>query len=203
MYESIHETLSKQDWPRRKYDILDFGSMWYGDPDGGWQTFMRWIFKDLLGTENINHILGVYPEYDIESLSQMADNSVNIVVADQVLEHVQRPWEAAKQVLRVLKPGGVAMVATPGMYPIHPSPLDCWRIMPDGYKVLFPESVWQTLALDMWGNADRVAHEFGVNKNLISGAPTYTVEEAMAQDGYVAGTDGKCPIQVWWLGRKK
>lgn len=203
MYESIHESLSRFYWQDRQYDILDFGSKWFGDPDGGWQTFMRWIFKDILGNENINHILGTYPEYNIENLNLLSNDSIDILVADQVLEHVERPWLAADEIHRVLKSSGLAMVATPGLYPIHPSPLDCWRIMPDGYKVLFPQDKWNWILFDMWGNADRVGFEYTYNKDLISGAPSYTVEQAMEQESFTPGHDGKCPLQLWWIGQKR
>jgi len=203
LYKSIYECLSSLPWENRKYDVLDFGSMWYGDPDGGWQTYMRWILKKLVGTHNVNHILGIYPEYNIENLHQLANNSMDFVVADQTLEHVQKPWLAAPEIHRVLKPGHLAMVATPGLYPIHPSPLDCWRIMPNGYEVLFPKSHWDWLLFDMWGNSDRVGYEYTNNKAILLGAPTYTVSEAMEQPFFTEGNDGKCPMQLWWIGRKK
>lgn len=202
MYESVHAALNNLVWDDRRYDVLDFGSKWFGDPDGGWATFMRTIFKDILGNENLNHILAVYPEFNIESLHQLADNSMDIIIADQVLEHVEHPWLAAEQIHAKLKPSGIAFVATPGLYPIHPSPLDCWRIMPDGYKVLFPATKWSVIKQDMWGDAARVAFEFGENEELLDGGQTYTVEEAMAQPTYKSSNDGKCPIQIWWIGRK-
>ncbi len=204
MYESIYETLSKERWEDRTYDVLDFGSEWFGDPDGGWQTNMRWMFKALIGLGRLNHILGVFPEYDAETLLSVPSSSLDVVVADQVLEHVERPWRAAETFVRVLKPGGIAVVCTPGLYPVHPSPLDCWRIMPHGYDVLFPKEEWVTLKKDMWGTAERVAFEYSNRvDDFLSGAPTYTVDEALGQPGFKAGTDGKCPLQLWWIGKKR
>lgn len=202
LYESIYNKLSSLNWQNKKYNVLDFGSMWFGDPDGGWQTYMRWMLKDVLGKENLNHILAVYPEYNAEDLSVVNSNSIDIIVADQVLEHVQKPWLAAEAFYRVLKPGGMAIVATPGLYPIHPSPLDCWRIMPDGYRVLFPDSEWTTILFDTWGSADRVAYEFLNNKEILNGGRTYTVDEAMQQPHYKE-KDNLCPMQLWWIGIKK
>lgn len=201
MYQSIYNHLKYLPWDNVSYDVLDFGSKWFGDPDGGWQTNMRWMFKDILGSK-MNHILATYPEYNAEDLLVCPDNSLDIIVADQVLEHVQRPWLAAEAFYRVLKPNGICIVATPGLYPIHKSPLDCWRIMPDGYNVLFPDGMWAKIVFDMWGSAERVGFEFAHNKELISGGPTYTVEDAMDQPGYVSGHDNYCPIQLWWIGRK-
>lgn len=202
LYEGIFDTLNKESFPQEKYDVLDFGSKWFGDPDGGWQTNMRWMFKDILGPK-LNHILATYPEYDVEVLAPCADSSIDILVADQVLEHVARPWVAAEQIYRVLKPGGIAVIATPGLYPIHKSPLDCWRILPDGYDVLFPPSRWGVLTRGMWGNAARVGFEYTNNANLVSGAPTYSVEEAMEQPYFSDQTDNLCPLQIWWVGRKR
>ena len=201
LYESVYSALSELKWEERIYDVLDFGSMWFGDPDGGWQTYMRWILKDILGKNNLNHILGTYPEYDAENLNRIPNNSLDMIVADQVLEHVQHPWYAAEAFHRALKPGGLAIIATPGLYPIHPSPLDCWRIMPDGYKVLFPSEKWETLLFDTWGSADRVAYELTNNKEILKGGRTYTVAEAMEQPHYQEN-DGLCPMQLWWIGRK-
>lgn len=201
LYESVYQKLKSLNWKNKKYNVLDFGSMWFGDPDGGWQTYMRSILKDVLGKENVNHILAVYPEYNAEDLSVVQSESIDILVADQVLEHVERPWLASEAFHRVLKPGGIAIVATPGLYPIHPSPLDCWRIMPDGYRVLFPESKWKTILFDTWGSAERIAYEFTYNKEILNGGRTLTVEQAVGQPFYDSN-DRICPIQLWWVGIK-
>jgi len=46
----------------------------------------------------------------------LADNSVDIVIADYVLEHVQDPWGFASEVDRVLKPGGYFCARTPSKW---------------------------------------------------------------------------------------
>lgn len=202
MYADVHRALAGLSWDQGRYDVLDFGSEWFGDPDGGWQTYMRWMLKAIVGNDRLNHVLGVYPQYNIEALPS-ADHSFDMVVADQVLEHVQRPWLAANEVWRVTKPGGIAMVATPGLYPVHPSPLDCWRIMPDGYRLLFPEAQWEWLTFGMWGDRERVGFEYTYNVDLMKASPTYTADEALTQPTFHEGTDGLCPMQIWWVGRKR
>jgi ubiquinone/menaquinone biosynthesis C-methylase UbiE len=44
------------------------------------------------------------------------DNSMNIVIADWVLEHVQNPDDFVKEIYRVLKPGGFFCARTPHKY---------------------------------------------------------------------------------------
>lgn len=204
LYEGIWYALSQQTWESRVYRVLDFGSRWYGDEDGGWRTHMRTMLKSLLGKENLDHVLGTYPEYNIEQLSTVPDDSFDFVIADQVLEHVQRPWLAAQEIHRVCKPGGIAVVATPGLYPIHPSPLDCWRIMPDGYRVLFDEREWEWLKFGQWGTAARVAYEYSEPGGAFPyGPPHRTVEQSLETPGYRAGDDGRCPLQLWLVARKR
>lgn len=205
-YEDICAALSKLTWENRRYRMLDFASRWYGDPFGGWATIMRSMMRSLVGgDENLEHVLGAYEDgYDIQNLRAIiADGEFDIVVADQVLEHVARPWLAADEIARVTKTGGVAVVATPGLYPIHPSPLDAWRILPDGYRQLFGDDKWETLTLSFWGNADRIAFEYGMNGAFPDGPPRTTVEQARQQPGFFPGNDGRCPIQVWWTGVRR
>lgn len=203
LYESIHGALARQVWDRPRYRVLDFCSRWFGDEDGGWRTHLRTMLKGVLGRERVDHVAATYPEYDIEELTGVPDHSIDILVADQVLEHVQRPWKAAAEIARVTARGGVAVVATPGLYPVHPSPLDCWRIMPDGYRVLFPGELWELLVMDSWGNQERVGWEYLHNGGFPYGPPVTTVEAATQQPYYTAGTDGRCPLQLWWVGRRR
>lgn len=55
---------------------------------------------------------------DIHALP-LADNSVDGVVCRSVLEHVERPGDALKEIFRVLKPGGLAFVQVPSIFPYH------------------------------------------------------------------------------------
>lgn len=202
--------------------VVDFGSKWYGDPDGGWQTHLRGMLKKLLGGQAaFTHHLATYPEVDIQDMTPVfPSGGVDILVADQVLEHVERPWKAAKEIARVVKPGGLCVVATPGLYPVHPSPLDCWRILHDGYRVLFPRELWHERRLHAWGTEARVAHEYMTNGAFPYGPPHRTVERAqelhreyahMTGDSgrsyadlyaYTDAYDGRCPLQLWFVGQR-
>lgn len=56
----------------------------------------------------------------IESLS-IADNSVDVVICNQVYEHVPSPQKLIAQIYRLLKPGGNCYFAGPNLlYPIEP-----------------------------------------------------------------------------------
>lgn len=59
-----------------------------------------------------HHTLGSYPEVDIMQLPY-ADNSYDLVVHSDTLEHVSDPVKALRETLRVLKPGGFTCYTVP------------------------------------------------------------------------------------------
>jgi SAM-dependent methyltransferase len=67
---------------------------------------------------------------------QEEPNAYNVVISGQCLEHVEYPWVLVHEMQRVLKPGGWLILTVPGAAPIHRHPLDCWRILPDGWKAI-------------------------------------------------------------------
>lgn len=66
----------------------------------------------------INKLQQKYPQSkflsgNIPPLSAFADNSFNSVVSFQVIEHIQQDKLFLKEIHRVLKPGGIALITTP------------------------------------------------------------------------------------------
>jgi SAM-dependent methyltransferase len=76
-----------------------------------------------------------YPDVDIHKMPY-EDNTFDYVIADQVLEHVRKPWIGVEEVRRVLKPGGLAILTSALIFPVHGVPHDYWRFTPEGLKVL-------------------------------------------------------------------
>ena len=66
------------------------------------------------------------------------DADFDFVLCTEVLEHVADPWLAVREIRRVLKPGGVALMTSPFMWPWHGSMryADFWRFTADGWRVL-------------------------------------------------------------------
>src|ERR1035437_1063258 len=60
------------------------------------------------------------------------DNSFDLVLSTQVLEHVEQPENYLKECLRLLRPGGKLVLTTHGIYAAHPCPLDLHRWTADG-----------------------------------------------------------------------
>jgi SAM-dependent methyltransferase len=75
-------------------------------------------------------------EYDIPT----PEDTFDVVLAAQVVEHVRRIWEWVPELARVTKPGGTVILISPISWPHHRVPYDCWRIYPDGMQTLCDEA---------------------------------------------------------------
>jgi SAM-dependent methyltransferase len=66
-----------------------------------------------------------------------SDESFDVVVSFEVLEHLERPDEALREMSRVLRPGGHCVVFVPFIYHLHEYPRDFFRYTPYGLAELF------------------------------------------------------------------
>ena len=92
-----------------------------------------------------------FPEVSMTQLPY-ADNSFDVVISDQVIEHIEGDVQTAiEETRRVLKPGGIAIHTSVCMQPIHWGPKDMWRFTPDGLRYL-TRAFSQTISCGSWGN---------------------------------------------------
>ena len=66
----------------------------------------------------------------------IADNSVNVVLLLDVLEHVKDPFKAISEISRVLVEGGRLVINVPFIYPLHDFPYDYQRFTLSGLRNL-------------------------------------------------------------------
>ncbi len=67
------------------------------------------------------------------------DNSIDMIIFKNVLEHVRDPAQALKEIRRVLKKGGILYAKVPFLQPFHAVPDDFQRYSKNGLKELFKE----------------------------------------------------------------
>lgn len=102
----------------------------------------EWIVPYL---QNVEYkILDPVPDYapdivgDIHALP-LADNSVDAIICIAVLEHVEDPLLALREIHRVLKPGGYCFLYVPFLFYYHAEIgyyQDFWRFTEDGVRNL-------------------------------------------------------------------
>ncbi|WP_425466582.1 class I SAM-dependent methyltransferase [Pelagibacterium montanilacus] len=63
----------------------------------------------------------------------------DLVLAMSLVEHIDKPWVAAPNIMRLVRPGGYLYIAMPWFYPVHEGPYygDHWRSTPSGMVHLF------------------------------------------------------------------
>lgn len=64
---------------------------------------------------------------DINSGIPLPDESVDLIIMTEVLEHLKNPLNALKEAYRILKDNGLLLLTTPMTWPIHERPNDFFR----------------------------------------------------------------------------
>jgi SAM-dependent methyltransferase len=134
MYQRCFEFLSS----------LDFASLDVLEISGGPQWKRAFRFGSYTATQ--------FPEFDI--CSEALDRQFDIVIADQVFEHLPWPLRAGTNVFKMLRPGGHFIIATPFLVRVHNVPIDCSRWTEQGLFFLLQECGFPAdhIKTDSWGN---------------------------------------------------
>jgi SAM-dependent methyltransferase len=77
------------------------------------------------------------------------------IICAHVLEHVRQPWVAARNIERLLAPGGLLFIQVPWVQAYHPFPEDYWRFSFSGIKSLFEDVDFED-AYYSGGSSDRI-----------------------------------------------
>ena len=93
-----------------------------------------------------------------------AEGSLDVVISQEVFEHLSDPSAALREAARVLKPGGQLYLQVPFIIGYHPGPTDYWRFTREGISELAAgvglQVVEQDVAVGTGTGMYRVAVEF-------------------------------------------
>jgi SAM-dependent methyltransferase len=70
------------------------------------------------------------------SWKEIEDDSFDVVISGQALEHIEFFWVTIGEMTRVLKKEGVLCIIAPNGFSEHRFPVDCWRFFTDGMIAL-------------------------------------------------------------------
>lgn len=74
---------------------------------------------------------------DICNCPHLSSNAYDVVFSKDVLEHVEDPFAATREMVRLCKPGGLIVCITPFAWRFHESPKDYWRFTHQALELLF------------------------------------------------------------------
>lgn len=92
-----------------------------------------------------------YPEFDICAPVVPAAEA-DLVICEQVLEHVRDPHLAVRNLAGLVRPGGLVLVSTPFLVRLHDHPEDHWRFTPSGMRLLLEGGGLDVEWVRSWGN---------------------------------------------------
>jgi SAM-dependent methyltransferase len=96
----------------------------------------RFIGIDLLEGSNVDQVLDICGSRQALR-AKLGETGFDLVICCHVLEHTRDPRKAAANIMDLLKPGGLAYIATPWSQAFHATPDDYWRFSLRGLAVMF------------------------------------------------------------------
>ncbi|MBN8867469.1 MAG: methyltransferase domain-containing protein [Solirubrobacterales bacterium] len=131
-----------------------------------------------------------YPEFDLCAPLETGER-FDVVVCEQVLEHVVDPNAAARNLRGLCRPGGLVVVSTPFLIRVHELPMfgmyDYWRFTPRGLRTLLEGAGLEVESVGSWGNAEAVLGNLHRWSSLRRWHPMHNEPDL--------------PVQVWAFAR--
>ena len=128
-----------------------------------------------------------YPEFDLLNPGQIT-KQFDVVLCEQVLEHVQDPFQATRTLYDLLIPGGVLVINTPFLIRLHGMPDDYWRFTPSAIRILLKKAGFEAVDVHTWGNKSAV-------KSNLDNWQHYRFYHSLKNDSSI-------PLVVWAFAKK-
>lgn len=101
--------------------VLDIGGRDRGIFESPRDKVTRWITADIVKDRNPDLVL------DVCDMKTIDANSIDVINALELFEHVADPIRGLSECTRVLRPGGTLVLSMPFLFPIHGDPNDYQR----------------------------------------------------------------------------
>jgi SAM-dependent methyltransferase len=135
---------------RRVFESLAPASLDVAEISGELWTDLPWASRTQLD----------FPDFDLCRPPTELPGPFDLVICEQVLEHVPDPLTAVDTLRRLCKPNGHVYVSTPFLVRLHEWPGDYWRFTPDGMELLLRSRGLEPLWVRSWGNREVVVANF-------------------------------------------
>jgi SAM-dependent methyltransferase len=165
---------------RREFEALGPANLHAAEisptPEAGWQA-LPWAGYTTLD----------FPQFDLCRPPELLPGPFDLVICEQVLEHVVDPITAVDTLRRICRPDGHVFISTPFLVRLHDFPGDFWRFTPAGLELLLRRCGLEPLWVRAWGNRRAVVGNFD---RWTSRLP-----------GQSLRNESNLPVVVWSLAR--
>lgn len=124
-------------------EVLELGCLrWGPEPThhAAWAPHAkRYVRSDVTAGPDVDEVADAHTLADA-----FGEASFDVVLAASVWEHLARPWVAAEQVAKVVRPGGIVYVETHQTFPVHGYPDDYFRFTDRALASLFAQPEWES-----------------------------------------------------------
>jgi SAM-dependent methyltransferase len=148
--------------------VLDVGSQVSHEGEPSYRDIVRGLPRAAYTGMDVEAGANVDVVATQEYVFPFETESFDVVLSGQAFEHIEFPWLTMREIARVLRPGGVAVVIAPSSGPEHKYPRDCWRFYADGMRAFAKWASldcvgaitnWRETSRFMWGDTVGVFHK--------------------------------------------
>ncbi len=123
--------------------FLEIGSRDYGSTQNLRSFFPgeEYIGLDMSQGEGVDVVADLAQPFSTVD-EALGNRRFGTIFSLSVMEHCENPFLMAKNMERLLKPGGTLVLSVPFAWRFHGYPSDYWRFTREGVKKLFPGIAW-------------------------------------------------------------
>ena len=131
-----------------------------------------------------------YPDFDV--CDNYLDEKFDLIIADNVWEHLKYPYKGSRNIQKMLKDNGYFLVIVPFLVRIHEVPIDCTRWTEDGLRYHLEETGFNinNIETGSWGNKSCVISNLKTN-------------DSWTRVGFYSNlkNEKNFPVQIWALAK--
>ncbi|MCF6240441.1 MAG: methyltransferase domain-containing protein [Bacteroidales bacterium] len=143
--------------------VLDIGGRDRGRFKKPKNKVEKWIFADIEPKHNPDIVL------DVANMQNIETESIDIVNAIELFEHVEKINEGINECFRILKTGGKLILSVPFLFPVHADPYDFQRWTITKWEKELTKAGFKIEKTEIMGRFFTVKN--GMNKTLIQSLP--------------------------------
>ena len=143
--------------------VLDIGGRDRGTFKKPKNSVQKWIFADIEEKHKPDILL------DVANMQNIETESIDVVNAIELFEHVEKINSGIAECYRVLKFGGKFIISVPFLFPVHADPYDFQRWTLTKWKNELIKTSFKIEKTEIMGRFFTVRN--GMNKTLIQSLP--------------------------------